>query len=154
PSRVAPLRARALPAQSSPRGRFRRGRSPLRVFSALDDGPGDLRALDLIAILDESLHLVHELGDVLELAVDRREPDIRHLVELLQVLHDELTELETADLLLRAIVKPGLDIGHHVIDRLDTDGALLTRLQDRAAELLAVERLTAPVALDHTRQHV
>src|SRR5262244_1341335 len=55
------------------------GGAPFRAFLALDDGPGDLRALDLLAVLDESLHLVHELGDVLELAVDRREPDIRDL---------------------------------------------------------------------------
>src|SRR5215831_6192917 len=110
--------------------------------------------LALLAFLDEPLHLVHELRDVLELAVDGREAHVGDLVELLEVLHDDLAQLLGGDLLLRAFVELGLDLRHHVVHRLHADGALLARLEDGAAQLLAVERLAAVVALHHVREHV
>src|SRR5262245_49230061 len=57
---------------------------------------GDLRGLGglaLVAVLQQALHLVHELVDVLELPVDGGEAHVGDLVELLQVLHHELAQL-------------------------------------------------------------
>src|ERR1700693_2628794 len=44
--------------------------------------------------LEQALHLVHELVDVLELAIHRREAHVGHLVEPLQMLHDQITQFE------------------------------------------------------------
>src|SRR6185503_6331907 len=70
------------------------------------------------------------------------------------LLHDHVTQLLAGDLLLGALVQLGLDVGDDVVDRLDGDRALLAGLEQRAAQLLAIERLPAPIALDHVRQHV
>src|SRR5215510_12815321 len=102
----------------------------------------------------EPLDLLDELADVLELAVDRGEPDVGDGIQALEVIHHHTPELLAADFLLGALVQLGLDVDDDVVDGLDADRALLARLQDRAAELLAVEGLAAPVALDHVRQHV
>src|SRR5262252_3120878 len=102
----------------------------------------------------ESLDLLDELADVLELAVDRGKPDVGDRIEPLQVVHDHSAELLAADLLLGALVQLGLDLDDNVVDRLHADRPLLARLQDGAAELLAVEGLAAAVALDHVRQHI
>ena len=59
-------------------------------------GPLLERRLGRLVVLDQVLHLVHELGDVLELAVHRGEAHVGDLVELLQVLHHDLAQLEAA----------------------------------------------------------
>src|SRR5262245_43966390 len=118
------------------------------------NGSGRSRWRFLLAFLDQSLHLVHELRDVLELPIDRGEADVGHLVELLQMLHDQIAQLEGRDLLLRPLVQPRLDVGDDVVHGLHAYGSLLTRLQNGAAELLAVEGLAPPIALDDAREHV
>src|SRR5437879_8972206 len=102
----------------------------------------------------EPLHLFDELADVLELAIDRGESDIGDRVEALEMVHDDPSELLAADLLLGPLVELSLDLDDDVVDGLNSDRPLLARLQDGATELLAVERLAAPVPLDHVRQHV
>src|SRR5262249_52137965 len=68
--------------------------------------------------------------------------------------HHHLAELEAGDLLLRALVELDLDVRHHVVHRLHTHRPLLAGLEDGTPELLTIERLTSPVALDHVGQHV
>src|SRR6185503_6120624 len=115
---------------------------------------GRLGGLGLLTFLDEPLHLVHELGDVLELPVHGGEAHVGHLVELLEMLHHHLAQLLGGDLLLRPLVQLGLDLGHHVVHRLHAHRALLAGLEDGPAELLPVEGLAPVVALDHVGQHV
>src|SRR6266566_41742 len=102
----------------------------------------------------EPFHLFDELADVLELAIDRGEPDIGDRVEALEMVHDDPSELLAADLLLGPLVELSLDLDDDVVDGLNSDRPLLARLQDGATELLAVEGLAATVPLDHVRQHV
>src|SRR5262245_49002461 len=109
--------------------------------------------LGLVVAL-EPLDLLDELADVLELPVDRREPDVGDRIQALEMVHDHAPELFAADFLLGTLVQLGLDVDDDVVDGLHADRALLAGLQDRAAELLAIERLTTAVALDHVRQHV
>src|SRR5262245_28307620 len=70
------------------------------------------------------------------------------------MLHHHLAELEAGDLLLRPLVELDLDVGDYVVHRLYPHRALLAGLEDGAAELLPVKRLTTAVALDHVGQHV
>src|SRR5262249_51463781 len=55
--------------------------------------------------VQQILQLVHELADVAEMPVDRREADVRHFVELLQLLHDERADLGGADFALLSLLK-------------------------------------------------
>ena len=70
------------------------------------------------------------------------------------MVHDDPAQLLAADLFLGALVELSLDLDDDVVDGLDADRPLLARLQDRPAELLPVEGLAPPVALDHVRQDV
>src|SRR5437879_3414693 len=84
------------------RGQEERDSAGLRERSPGLRGAG----LALVVFLQEALHLVHELRDVLELAVDGREADVGHLVEPLQVLHDQLAQLQARNLLLGPVAEP------------------------------------------------
>src|SRR5262249_51058575 len=126
----------------------------LRRSLGLGEGAGLGRGRLGLVVALEPLHLLDELPDVLELAIDRGEPDIGHRVEPLEMVHHDPAELLAADLLLGPLVQLGLDLDDDVVDGLHANRALLPRLQDGAAELLAVERLATPVPLDHVRQHV
>src|SRR5262249_45861976 len=107
----------------------------------------------LVAAL-QALHLFDELADVFELPVDRRESHVGDRIEPLQVLHDDPSELLAAYLFLGPLVELSLDVHDDVVDGLDSYRSLLARVEDRAAELLSIERLAPPVALDHVGQDV
>src|SRR5437660_505394 len=70
------------------------------------------------------------------------------------MVHDDPSELLAADLLLGPLVELSLDLDDDVVDGLNAERPLLARLQDGAAELLAVEGLAPPVPLDHVRQDI
>src|SRR5262245_41130197 len=57
-------------------------------------------AIATLALLEQGLQLFQELVDVLELAVDRGEPNVGHLVEIAQLAHDQLTDELGGDLLV------------------------------------------------------
>src|SRR5574341_1768542 len=122
-------------------------------------GPGDHlrfgggRRLGLVVSL-EPLHFLDELPDVLELPVHGREAHVGDRVEPLQVLHHDPAELLAGNFFFGALVELRLDLGDDVVHRLHPHRPLLAGLQDRAAELLAVEGLPAAVALDDVREHV
>src|SRR3972149_3531366 len=118
------------------------------------DGGGLRATLGLLPFLQESLHLVHELADVLELPVHRGEADVSHLVELLEVLHHQVPELQARDLLPRPAAEALLYIGDHIVHGLHPHRPLLARLEDRGAQLLAVEGLAPAIPLDHHGEHV
>ena len=59
--------------------------------------------------VQQILQLVHELADVAEVAVHRREPHVGDLVELLQLLHHERADVGGRDLLLRPLLQRRLD---------------------------------------------
>jgi hypothetical protein len=90
----------------------------------------------------------HELVDVLEVAVDRREAHECDLVELPQPLHEELADLIGRHLPVGALVHHGLDPVHHALEALHRDGALLAGLEETGQDLLAIEALATPVLLD------
>src|SRR5262245_8501863 len=95
------------------------------------------------------LELAHELRDVLELPVHRREPHVGDVVEALQLAHDEVADRLRPHL---AVVPPeevALDLGDDVVDHLDGHGPLLAGHAQAGPDLLAVERLAAAVLLDH-----
>ena len=102
--------------------------------------------------VEQPLELVHELGDVLELAVDRGEAHVGHVVELLQARHDALADRVARDLLLAELEQLVLDLLDDALDRGGAHGALLAGLLDAGEDLVAVEGLAAPVLLDDGRE--
>src|SRR5262252_8337713 len=83
-----------IPARIS-RGLSRNGRRRGDAGSRSAEGAGlgviDVTVTDMIrgrSLFQQILQFAHELADVAEVPVDRRESDVRHLVQLLQLFHD------------------------------------------------------------------
>src|SRR5581483_1106366 len=116
---------------------------PARGFQRL----GLLQALRQ-RLLAELLELLLEVLRVGERLVDAREAQVRHRVEGLQALQHDGADLrrghvgrvQRAQLLLDGVQEPH--------DLLSGDRPLLARLEDADLQLVAVEVLDAPVALD------
>src|SRR5947209_3060430 len=97
---------------------------------------------------DERLQLLHELGHVLELQIDRREADVGDLVEFLESAHDHLADLRGGPLALRRLLHVLLDGVDDAIELGRRDGPLLAGAQEARHHLVAVERLAPPILLD------
>src|SRR5262249_25269111 len=104
--------------------------------------------------LDQVLELAHELADVFERPVHRREAHVCHLVELVQLAHDCFTNHRARDFLLTAFLQRLLDAVGGLLDGRDADRPFLARLLQTGDDLETVEQLAAAVLLDHHRQHL
>src|SRR5690606_9153 len=98
---------------------------------------------------EQFVEFVGELVDVAEVAVHRGEAHERHLVEVLELLHDLHADLVGGDLALRTLLQRGLDAVGNGLERRDPDGALLTRLEQAAHQFLSIEPLATSVLLHH-----
>src|SRR5690606_5833351 len=88
-----------------------------------------------------------ELLEVLEVPVDRGETDVRNVVERLQPVHDELTDLAARDLVAARARDCILDVVHEGLDLAAADRPLRARDPDRIDDLAPVVRLRGAVAL-------
>src|SRR5262245_22163814 len=98
------------------------------------------------------LNRVAEIVDVLERAIDRREPDIGDVIELVELLHHHVPDLARrhfAHAEPEQILDDSLDRGVHL---LLGHHALVQRLVKAGDQLLAVEIRTPAVLLDDLRQ--
>src|ERR1043166_6792873 len=96
----------------------------------------------------QRLQLLHELGHVLELQVDRSEADVGDLFEFLQAAHDHLADLRRRALPLRRLLHVLLDGVDDAVELRGRDGPFLAGAQQPGHHLVAVERLAPPVLLD------
>lgn len=107
----------------------------------------------LSTLLSQGFEFVHELINVLELAVDRREPDIGNLVELVQLLHDFFADDPTFNFTFAHLLDPLLDAIRDVLDRGRADGSFLAGFLEAGQDFRAVERLAPPVFLHDYREN-
>src|SRR5262249_8750033 len=89
-----------------------------------------------------------EVVDVLELAVHRSEPDERHLIDVAEHAEDPLADAPRRDFALEVLVDVGFDFADDSLDLLFTHRALVARLLEPRADLLAVEGHPRSVLLD------
>src|SRR5450830_1322301 len=123
------------------------GRSPCRRRRRASRG-SSLRSPGSGHAPEQRLELVHEVAEILEPAVNGREPHVRHLIELLELLHDLGAELHGRHLARLSRRESRLDLVADGLERLRLDGTLLTGFHEAAEQLVAVERL-APAVLLH-----
>jgi hypothetical protein len=97
--------------------------------------------------LEHRLDLVDELGDVLELAVDGGEADVRDLVDAAQGVHHELPDLLRRHLAVELAVERVLDLRRDLLERVDGDGPLLAGLHETEQDLAPLEGHPRPVLL-------
>src|SRR5437867_249021 len=83
------------------------------------------------------------------MAVDRGEPDVRDLIQLVEGLHHALADLARFHLVEALAEKIRLQPVDDRVKPLGRDGALLARPQEPVQDLLAAERLPPAVLLDH-----
>src|SRR5262249_48377095 len=106
------------------------------------------------ALLDQLLQLLHELADVLERAVDRREAHVGDGIEAVQLTHHRLADDRALQLALAAPLQAALDAFDDRLDLLHRDRPLLARPLQPGDDLHAVEGLAPAVLLHHHRQRV
>ena len=106
-----------------------------------------------VFVLQELAQLGDERVDILELAVDRSETDIGHIVDLLETFHDQLADLSRTDLPLHLVLEYLLDLTDHIFQGGVGDRALFAGADQTGHDLVAVKTLTAAVLFDyHKRQ--
>src|SRR5688500_1748314 len=98
--------------------------------------------------VEQLLQLGHEFADVTEVPIDRGESDVCHLIQPLELLHDDAPDLFCAHLLLGTLLERGLDPVGDTLDRTHADRPLLARFQQARNELLPLESLPAAILLD------
>src|SRR5262249_37851627 len=121
--------------------------APARAAAAwvAAETPGPCSRPALLQFVD----LARELADVAELPVDRREPDVGHLIDPPQLLHDARADLGGLHLAIGAVLQLRLDAIGDAFELLHADGPLLARADESADQLLPLKRLRTPVLLDH-----
>ena len=106
-----------------------------------------------LTMCTQRLQFLDEIRNIIELPIDRGEANVSDLVKVLQMLHDDLTDLLGGHFGLRAVADLMLDLCHKICDLLHRDVALITGAYDARQQLVAAERLTAAIAFDdHERQ--
>ena len=101
-----------------------------------------------LTMCTQRLQLLDKIRNIIELPIDRGEADVSDLVKVLQMLHDDLTDLLGGHLGLRAVADLMLDLRDEICDLLHRDVALITGAYDPRQQLVAAERLTAAITLD------
>src|SRR5436190_10604815 len=139
----------------------RRGGDGLRPGAGAVDGRDAIDVtvagtrLPSLFCVQQILQFRHELADVAEVPVDRRETDVRDLVEMLQLFHHERADVGRRHLPLGPILQRRLDAVGDAFEHRHADRPLLARLQQAADQLLALEPLAGAVLLhDHVRDFV
>ena len=138
--RVVAERARGDSARPRSEPLARRGVIDVTVAGMMPpsgDGASFLR-------VQQILQLVHELADVAEVAVDRGEAHVRHLVEPLQLLHHERADVGGRDFLLGPLLQRRFDAIGHRLERRDADRPLLARLQQARISFCRSNRSRVP----------
>src|SRR6478609_1214107 len=98
------------------------------------------------------LQRVAEIGHVLERPVDRREPDVRDLVELVELFHHHLAELARWYLTLAKRQHAMDDAVDRRVDELGGHRSLVQRAREAYAQPRRVEFGAIAVGLDDLRQ--
>ena len=98
------------------------------------------------------LQLFHELGNILELAVNGGEPHVGDLVEPLQLIHHHPSYLRARDLFLSPLRQAVLDPRHRFLEIGNPDRPLFAGLSQARQDFPPVEGLSPAVFLDDERQ--
>ena len=85
---------------------------------------GEKLAAATLTRMRDFTHQVGKRVDVFEVAIDRREADVGHLVDLLQFLHDHLADLLRRNLTFAERQQLLFDARDRGIDRFDRDRPL------------------------------
>src|ERR671916_2615222 len=95
----------------------------------------------------ERLDLVRELPHIIEAPMHRRVAQIRHFIDLAQLLH-ALRADRFARHLAAARLQLVLNFIHRLLERDEADGAFLARFGETVYQLAAFKRLMGAVAFD------
>lgn len=100
----------------------------------------------------QHFEFIHELVDVLELAIDRGKPDIGDLIDIVQFPHHLFPDGIAGQLRLAHFLYPFFDAIRDRFDRRDADRPFFTGFRNTRQNLQAIERLPAAVFFHDHRQ--
>jgi len=100
-------------------------------------------------LLEKCLNFLAELTHVAEIAINGGEPHVGNLVDLSQLLQDEFANPFGGDLLLHEVLQSPFDLLGNSLQRSQGDSSPLASPEQTFDDLLRIELLACPVALDH-----
>src|SRR3984957_20393483 len=130
-------------------GVVREGAVPRHIGDDPQVFVGGLSALLLRAVPEQALQLVHEFLHVLEVQVDRGEPDVSDFIELLQMIHEQAANFGSGAFAVRGFADECLRFVDNCFKLADGHRAFFAGLQQSLEDFLALEFLAASVFLDH-----
>src|SRR5574338_357751 len=108
-----------------------------------------LRAMRPGVLAAQRIELLREPVEVAEVAVDRREADVGHLIERAQLWQHALADLARRDLRQAELADLALDLERQRRHLIARHRPLRDRGLHTVNDLVAIERLAPVVALDH-----
>lgn len=112
--------------------------------------PKRLILFDMIA--EELGKLTHKGVDILELSVYRCKPDVGDLIDILELVHYQLTDVIGLDLSVQRVEQLLLDIGCGFFKYGNRYRALFASLDKSVEDLVAVEGLSSAVLFDNDKR--
>src|SRR5216683_653116 len=111
--------------------------------------PQPRKELFFHAIFEQIFQLAHELLHILKVHVYRREPHVRHFVQLLQPVHDHFADFRGGQLALAGFMHDAFDFVDNFLQFWCGHWSLLARLQEPLQDLLPLEAFPPSILLDH-----
>ena len=103
-------------------------------------------------LVQQFLQLIHKCTDILKLPVYRRKTDIGDRIQILQMIHHDLSDLCAGYLLLRRAEDLSLDRIHHTLDLPDRDRPFVAGAEHAVLDLLTVILLSGLILFDHSQR--
>ncbi len=107
-----------------------------------------LLLLHFLTVSQEILKFIHKLMNVFELAIDRGETDIGHSVQPVKLLHHLFPDFRALNLPLPFFLKMEFHAVDDLLDDVDADGSLFTRLFQAIKNLEAIEGFPSTILFD------
>jgi hypothetical protein len=107
----------------------------------------------IAAFGQDILQFGHKLVDILELSINGCKTHIGYLIQIMEGIHDGLTDNSGFYLSFTRFLKLTLEVVDDLFDGSDGYRALFTGALDSGNDLFALERLTTSVLLDDQGQH-
>ena len=96
----------------------------------------------------QGFQLFHEGLEILEFSIDRGEAHVCHVVDLLELVHDEYADMLGGDLAVQRILKLSFDVGCNLFHLFRSDGAFIAGFHNAGEKLASVKHLSCVVFFD------
>ncbi len=107
----------------------------------------------LFIIFGELGNDLHKAVHIAEITVHGSKSDICHMVDVLQLVQHQLSDLVGSHLALQGVLKLGSDLLYHVFDGFKGDGTFDGSTAQSVHQLFSIKRLDGVILFQHHQRH-